>query len=169
MGGAATFALHEGDPKIKGGKWTVARFFLVSVAFTAGWLACSSQLGWYRSVYGPQVLLALNLAYCLPSIPLLVVSSYLDKPLENHLGQSAAVCTATAAALDCWPLLSRDRPRLKPRVCAARSAAAGVARTILVRLVVGLVGYGAVCGFFPFLPATIWWVPLAQRPPSSFS
>lgn len=29
--------------KIKGGRWTVARFFLVSVAFTSAWLAVSSQ------------------------------------------------------------------------------------------------------------------------------
>ena len=29
--------------KIKGGRWTVARFFLVSEAFTSAWLAVSSQ------------------------------------------------------------------------------------------------------------------------------
>ena len=33
---------------------------------------------------------------------------------------------------------------------------AGVARTILCRLVVGLVGYAAVCIAFPFLPPKIW-------------
>ena len=32
--------------KIKGGRWTVARFFLVSVAFTSAWLAVSSQREW---------------------------------------------------------------------------------------------------------------------------
>jgi hypothetical protein len=33
---------------------------------------------------------------------------------------------------------------------------AGVAKTILVRLLVGLLGYGAVCVWFPFMPEHIW-------------
>ncbi len=40
----AGFAASAPDGrKIKGGRWTVARFFLVSVAFTSAWLAVSSQ------------------------------------------------------------------------------------------------------------------------------
>lgn len=35
---------------------------------------------------------------------------------------------------------------------------AGVAKTILVRLLVGLVGYGAVCAWFPFMPEQIWFL-----------
>lgn len=38
------------------------------------------------------------------------------------------------------------------------SMPAGVARTILVRLLLGLVGYGAVTAWFPFMPDHIWWV-----------
>jgi hypothetical protein len=75
-----------GGHKIKGGRWTVFRFFLVSVAFTSAWVAVSSQLGYYRRLHGPAVLLQLNIAYFLPSIPLLIVSAFLDKPLEARLG-----------------------------------------------------------------------------------
>lgn len=39
--------------------------------------------------------LQLNIAYYLPSIPLLVVSAFLDKPLEERLGETA---TSTWAA-----------------------------------------------------------------------
>lgn len=39
----AGFAAAPDGRKIKGGRWTVARFFLVSVAFTSAWLAVSSQ------------------------------------------------------------------------------------------------------------------------------
>ncbi|KAL4457583.1 hypothetical protein ABPG75_012448 [Micractinium tetrahymenae] len=108
-----------GSHKIKGGRWTVFRFFLVSVAFTSAWVAVSSQLGYYRKLHGPAVLLQLNIAYFLPSIPLLIVSAFLDRPLEARLG---------------------------------------VAKTILVRLLLGLVGYGAVTAWFPFMPERIWFL-----------
>ncbi|KAL4440645.1 hypothetical protein ABPG77_000354 [Micractinium sp. CCAP 211/92] len=108
-----------GVQKIKGGRWTVFRFFLVSVAFTSAWVAVSSQLGYYRKLHGPAVLLQLNIAYFLPSIPLLIVSAFLDRPLEARLG---------------------------------------VAKTILVRLVLGLLGYGAVTAWFPFMPERIWFL-----------
>lgn len=35
---------------------------------------------------------------------------------------------------------------------------AGVARTILVRLLLGLLGYGAVSAWFPFMPPDIWFL-----------
>lgn len=72
--------------KIKGGKWTVARFFMVSMAYTSAWLAVCSQLDFFRSLYGPQVLLQLNIAYYLPTVPLLIVSSFLDRHLDAKLG-----------------------------------------------------------------------------------
>lgn len=53
--------------KIKGGRWTVARFFLVSTAYTSAWLAVSSQLDYFKDLYGPQILLQLNIAYYLPT------------------------------------------------------------------------------------------------------
>lgn len=48
----------------------------------------SSLLGWYKNLYGPQVLLLMNVAYFLPSIPLLVASSLLDAWLEDKFGES---------------------------------------------------------------------------------
>lgn len=115
---AGGFVVASGN-KIKGGRWTVFRFFLVSVAFTSAWVAVSSQLGYYRQIHGPAVLLQLNIAYFMPSIPLLIFSAFLDKPLEERLG---------------------------------------VAKTILCRLLVGLLGYAAVCIWFPFMPEKIWFL-----------
>jgi hypothetical protein len=83
------------------------------------WLAVSSELGYYRSLYGPEVLLYLNIAYYAPSIPLLLFSSFFDETLE---------------------------------------AAFGTAKTILARLLFGLVGYGFVCAWFPFMPLHLWYV-----------
>ncbi|KAL4536025.1 hypothetical protein Ndes2526A_g05574 [Nannochloris sp. 'desiccata'] len=37
-------------------------------------------------------------------------------------------------------------------------AALGTAKTILVRLLVGLVGYGLVCAWFPFMPQHLWFL-----------
>jgi hypothetical protein len=83
------------------------------------WLAVSSELGYYRSLYGPEVLLYLNIAYYAPSIPLLLFSSFFDESLEAKLG---------------------------------------TAKTILARLLVGLVGYGLVCAWFPFMPQHLWFL-----------
>lgn len=83
----------------------------------AVWLAVSSELGYYRTLYGPQVLLWLNIAYCTPSIPLLIFQSFFDERLEARLG---------------------------------------VARTIFIRLLLGLIGYGLLAACFPFLPINIW-------------
>ncbi len=44
----------------------------------------------------------------------------------------------------------------RPAACAIASPPAGVAKTILVRLVLGLLGYGAVTAWFPFMPERIW-------------
>lgn len=90
---------------------------VVGVAPFAVWLAVSSELGYYRTLYGPQVLLWLNIAYCTPSIPLLIFQSFFDESLEARLG---------------------------------------VARTIFIRLLLGLVGYGLLAACFPFLPINIW-------------
>lgn len=139
-----------GGHKIKGGRWTVFRFFLVSVAFTSAWVAVSSQLGYYRRLHGPAVLLQLNIAYFLPSIPLLIVSAFLDKPLEARLG-GYCCCNTWPPPRCLWPAQQANG------FCDLwHVARAGVAKTILVRLLVGLVGYCAVCVWFPFMPEHIW-------------
>lgn len=57
------------------------------MAYTAGWMAISSELAYYKQLFGPQVLLLMNIAYFLPSIPLLVVSSLLDDYMNNTFGR----------------------------------------------------------------------------------
>ncbi len=61
----------------------------------------------------------MNIAYYLPSIPLLIISAIFDEALDRKLG---------------------------------------VARTILVRLLLGMVGYALVCAWFPFQPVHIWYL-----------
>ena len=163
--------------KIKGGRWTVFRFFLVSLAFTSAWVAVSSQLAYYRRIHGPAVLLQLNIAYFLPSIPLLIVSAFLDKPLEARLGERQAEGQGLQHSAGRSTLgphwqskrnsVSTDRcPPPRPASCASPPLA-GVAKTILVRLLVGLVGYGAVCAWFPFMPEHIWCAACTAAPPGA--
>lgn len=104
--------------KIKGGRWTVVKFFSISVgigtgfstasrfplqccrklclmlqlAFTMVWMTIISQLGYYKILYGPQVLLQMNIAYFLPSIPLLGLSSQFDERLDQKFGMLVFQC-----------------------------------------------------------------------------
>ena len=106
------FGSNNNPNKIKGGKWTVAKFFSISVrnelsryirilstlpacvklatclqlAFTMVWMTIVSQLGYYKLLYGPQVLLQMNIAYFLPSIPLLGLSSFYDERMDQRFG-----------------------------------------------------------------------------------
>ena len=117
MSGGGGFA-NTNPNKIKGGKWTVAKFFSISVrptwcqarprqllaitvtfpvqlAFTMAWMTIISQLGYYKILYGPQVLLQMNIAYFLPSIPLLGLSSQYDEKLDQKFGEpfgNASAC-----------------------------------------------------------------------------
>ena len=50
-------------------------------------MTLSSELGYYKILYGPQVLLQMNIAYFLPSIPLLAISSLCDDWLDQHCGE----------------------------------------------------------------------------------
>ena len=50
------------------------------------WMTIISQLGYYKILYGPQVLLQMNIAYFLPSIPLLGLSSQFDERLDQKFG-----------------------------------------------------------------------------------
>lgn len=77
--------------KIKGGKWTVFKFAAVAVGYTIVWMALCSELNTFRELYGPSILLKMNFVYYLPSIPLLILSSYVDAPLERSLGVAMTV------------------------------------------------------------------------------
>lgn len=65
-------------------------FFLTAIAFTAGWTAISSLIGYYKSLYGPHMLLYLNLAYFLPSLPTLLLQSLWDARLDSKFGIAKA-------------------------------------------------------------------------------
>ena len=66
----------------------------LQLAFTMVWMTIISQLGYYKILYGPQVLLQMNIAYFLPSIPLLGLSSQFDEQLDQKFGK--AFCTLAA-------------------------------------------------------------------------
>ena len=71
-----------------------------------------SQLGYYKILYGPQVLLQMNIAYFLPSIPLLGLSSQFDERLDQKFGKlhgkslinsdSKSGNVAAAMLMHCW-------------------------------------------------------------------
>lgn len=66
----------------------------VQLAFTIAWMTVSSLLAHYKLKYGPAILLQMNIAYFLPSIPLLLISSCLDEWLDHTLGDNA-ICSST--------------------------------------------------------------------------
>ncbi len=63
---------------------------LSQIAFTAGWTAISSLIGYYKALYGPHMLLHLNLAYFLPSLPTLILQSVWDARLDGKYGIAKA-------------------------------------------------------------------------------
>ncbi|KAL6763078.1 hypothetical protein V8C86DRAFT_2507052 [Haematococcus lacustris] len=63
-----------------------ACFFLISVAYKLAWTAISSLLSQFSRDYGPQVLLQLNVAYFLPSIPVLLLQTLLNDRMDRRLG-----------------------------------------------------------------------------------
>ena len=50
-------------------------------------LQVSSLLGHYARLYGPQILLLMNIFYYLPSIPLLLLSAMCDGALDRAFGE----------------------------------------------------------------------------------
>ncbi len=76
---------------------------LAQIAFTAGWTAISSLIGYYKALYGPHMLLHLNLAYFLPSLPTLILQSVWDARLEGKYGIAKAA--TIRLCLGMWSLL----------------------------------------------------------------
>ncbi|KAF8061140.1 hypothetical protein HT031_004601 [Scenedesmus sp. PABB004] len=58
-----------------------------------------SQLAYYSKVFGPQVLLQLNIAYYLPSIPILLAVGRLERVLDAELGPTASMALRLSAGL----------------------------------------------------------------------
>lgn len=67
------------------------KFAAVSVGYTIVWMALCSELNTFRELYGPSILLKMNIVYYLPSIPLLILSSYVDEPLDKRFGVAMTV------------------------------------------------------------------------------
>ncbi|PNH02012.1 hypothetical protein TSOC_012042 [Tetrabaena socialis] len=58
-------------------------FFLISVSYKLAWTAISSLLSQYSEAYGPGILLQLNVAYFLPSIPVLMLQTAFNDRRED--------------------------------------------------------------------------------------
>ncbi|GIM01280.1 hypothetical protein Vretimale_6080 [Volvox reticuliferus] len=111
------------------GKWqSVVRFFSISVAFMVLWILVTSQLGHYSKLFGPQILLQLNLAFYLPSIPVLILSGSLERVLDARLGPIGSIalrlnsglagCLSLAAMFPLLPGLHRGDGPLWPLLTA---------------------------------------------------
>jgi hypothetical protein len=59
----------------------------------------TSELGYYSRKFGPEVLLQLNLAYYLPSIPVLVLSSHVERAMDDHFGRTQSMLLRLVAGL----------------------------------------------------------------------
>lgn len=62
----------------------------LQVSYTIGWTAISSLLGTYKLQYGPQILLQMNSAYFLPSIPVLLLQTQWDDFFNRKFGLAKA-------------------------------------------------------------------------------
>ncbi len=61
-------------------------FFTISLCYKLPWNSISSLLAQYGKIYGPDVLLQLNIAYFFPSIPVLVLQTMLNDVMDRRLG-----------------------------------------------------------------------------------
>ena len=60
----------------------------MQIAHSIPWFTVSSLLSYYSVLYGPQILLMMNIAYYLPSIPLLIFSAACDDWLDLKFGEA---------------------------------------------------------------------------------
>lgn len=58
----------------------------MQVSYKVPWTAISSLLGQLSQRFGPQVLLYLNLAYFVPSMPALLLQIVTQHALDEHMG-----------------------------------------------------------------------------------
>jgi magnesium-transporting ATPase (P-type) len=112
---------------------------LAQIAFTAGWTAISSLIGYYKALYGPHMLLHLNLAYFLPSLPTLILQSVWDARLDGKYGIAKAA--TVRLCLGMWTLLLS--------MCALLLEVL-VSCLQLYTLSAGLGGSALVCAIYPF-------------------
>eukprot|EP00775_Hariotina_reticulata_P003412 gene3412-3685_t len=102
--------------RIKGRKQSVMRFLIISLAYTFPWIIMLSQLAHYSKIYGPQVLLQLNIAHYLPSIPVLLIIGHFEKLLDQQLGNTASMAVRLTAGLCGCAALSATYPFISTRL-----------------------------------------------------
>ena len=71
------------------------------VAYTIGWTAISSELSYYTAVFGPHMLLLLNAAYFLPSVPVLALQTVADHHFDRWFGVAASTATRFIVGANC--------------------------------------------------------------------
>lgn len=79
-------------------------------------MTLSSLLNDYSALYGPSSLLLMNIAYFLPSIPLLLVSSFADEWLNQRFGAPRA--HAPPSSEDTCEALAGGLARMLAAFCA---------------------------------------------------
>lgn len=121
---AAVGVAHLHHSKIKGGRWTVARFFLISCAYSSAWMAVASQMAYLRELHGPSVLLHLNVAYFVPPVPLLVACTVVDARLEARLGPARSLRARLVFALVAYACAALAVPRAAASLPALLTAVA---------------------------------------------
>lgn len=65
----------------------------MQVAYTIGWTAISSELSYYKATFGPHMLLLLNAAYFLPSLPVMLLQTVWDHQYDHWFGVAASTAT----------------------------------------------------------------------------
>lgn len=65
---------------------SLCRLCRPQVSYKVAWTAISSLLTQLSAQYGPEVLLQLNVAYFLPSVPILMLQTLLNERLERRIG-----------------------------------------------------------------------------------
>ena len=72
----------------------------------------------YSRLYGPQVLLQLNIAYYLPSIPALLLLGKAERALDARLGPTASMASRLFAGLAGCGAVAAAFPFIAPRLSA---------------------------------------------------
>ncbi|GIL58218.1 hypothetical protein Vafri_13282 [Volvox africanus] len=111
-------------------------FFLISVSYKLAWTAISSLLSQYSKVYGPDILLQLNVAYFFPSIPVLMLQAMLNDRMDRHLGLPIGALLRFTLGLGGLVGLTRYFPTLT----------AGSEQALLIMTVLVGISYGIAFG-----------------------
>ncbi|GAX74520.1 hypothetical protein CEUSTIGMA_g1969.t1 [Chlamydomonas eustigma] len=97
--GGPTAQVPTAHIRIKGHWQSVMRFFFISVGYMMTWVLITSELGYYSKRFGPQILLQLNFAFYIPSIPVLLLSGQMEKFLDHRFGKIESMAIRLVSSL----------------------------------------------------------------------